>query len=417
MRDLLRRVAPALLIGGLLLANLLSLRGSPPREPTPAPHDPVPTPEDPSKEPTFPALPGRILFHKEDSLLILEGGRLVRVPLPRGFALPLPIETALSPNGRFMAGFTRQGDRLFVDAVDLVRSGEVTRYLAVDSVGDVRWAPSGRSLIAWQGSEIVYEGRLGPRRLAFAGPIKELVWSPDEQQVAIAVAVSEGPSLYLLDLLTDRMTPVAGHPWNPVWLDAGLVYSRDGGLFLRHLEGQETALLSGDWWNHAEALSIDGLPRDELPLGSWELPETEIEWVGAAVHGDGLLFTAFFRGENARFGIGEVGLDGAVRLWVLPAVQGDGRLFPCQPVDVKATPNGVFVQTTGPGCDNDLYQIKSQSGESVRHTISRGLVGAGGHWLLHTYGTFPLAVPLDGAGDGIAVGVEGDPLIWDGGAR
>lgn len=419
MKDLLRKAAPILLIGALLLLNLLDLGGTQKQQPAPeAPEQPerkAPTPAPPWATDPYPDLPGRIYFRSGNDLVILERGRATGRPLPAGTILAAQKGPAFSPDGRYMALFAPSGDQLFLARLPLLTETGPLWEFPVPDVGMVRWSPDGQEMLTWtlDGSTLTLRLLDGSvRHLPFAERVTNAVWSPDSQQVAIETE-GDSLSLHILDRGTGQLGRIEGT--DPVWGPRGLLYRRpsapDQG-FVRDASGEEipTRLTEMEVWAQARVLDLalreDG-PGIFFRAGS---PPAEIRLMAMAPGAQRDSFAFSFQvGEPAeRFGMGLV-VKGALQLWLLPVV-GDGL---CQPLLFEDLPGGLFLYADGPNC---RFQIRLFFGTDQVQWLPEGgggRVDSTGNWLITGQAGAFMATSLADMSR-YTLAVPGELIHWDG---
>jgi hypothetical protein len=431
MRKVLQTVAPALLIGGLLAANLLPLGGTkdsrgpkqsdppsetaqkptdPPGQTAPTPTDPIPSP---TPEPIYPELPGRLFLWLDGSVVILEHGSLNRIPVPAPFSIP--DEGGFSPDGRQMAGFGWVDGRRFLLRSNL-RPGEEPRPVApVKDSGPVRWSPRGDELLTWSPPLLyVQSNTYQLKEFPFEQSIIDAVWSLDGYQVAVETGTDVG-TVHLLDRRTWQVTALEGNLFDPVWVDKGLLYlnrAAPGQIFLRTPEGEERVHLDLDGLKKAkvtdlsyteEASGLSAKPG-ELPTG------LRLVALQSGASPDTPVFV-FQVGETAsRYGVGKV-VDGAVHLWLFPVGTHSG---PCRPFRLQDRLGGLFAGGIGRACQGFLVRL--QFGLDHVQNLYGGsevLIDTTGRWSVKRDGEQLLVMDLDRR-IGHAYAIPGQPLHWHG---
>lgn len=421
MKNLLRNVAPILLVGGLLVANLLPLGGEKKPPKTEAKSPPTletkkrPTPQLDPLLASYPDLPGRLFFFEGNTVAILERGQLTRIPLPDKYLIPAPVADAFSLDGRRLALFGYVGTQLFLQISDL-RSGESPNRLfpVREQFHAIRWSPDGMELLAWSSQTVSLRLLDGtPRELLFPEGVTSAVWSPDGGQVAIET--SSGP-LILFDRRTGEETALEGQITDPVWGKRGLLYLRPSApslAFLRTPAGEESVTNLPDSEPWVQAKVVDLSFRDESPglVSGPGRPPAQIKLLSlkSGAQRDSLFFTFQVDDPATRYGVGQA-IDGEIQLWLYP-VSGD-RL--CRPAYVQASLGGLFVLGEGANCLGLLIRVRHGE-DRVREIRSseRPLIDTTGSWTLTREGGQVVVTNLDQPMS-YTFSAPGTPLHWDG---
>jgi WD40 repeat protein len=160
--------------------------------PAPAP-DPLPKQEAPSSL-EYPNLPGRLVFRSNGELGFLEDGHLQKVSLSTAAILPDPHSVAFSPDGRWLAVFHQQGDRRFLDALNL-ETWEWGRLQEVEGSPSFRWAPDGSGLAVVVGGADSFTRRIeywdlkGNKSVKVAEHADLPTWLPDGNGLLYVVQI------------------------------------------------------------------------------------------------------------------------------------------------------------------------------------------------------------------------------------
>lgn len=422
MRDsLLRFGLPGLLILILLGANLASLGGSKEAvRPTPAPQG-----EDGQPTVTYPDLPGRLIFRRGNELQLLQRQQLQRVPLPSPFTLPNDSASAFSPNGRWVAGFVKQGAETFLDAVDL-ETGAATR-VGPAVAGQMAWSPENQRIAVWAEDRIAiynFPGGSRSEQIRDDARVNEAVWSPDGKRLAVGFTQADGQRSFIEVLEFSRgfggqlLAPSGSHPfWTPN--GEGLVYARQlrpespaSELVLHKTEGEEVVLATADQLVRAnQEIQIVGA-------------EPYLIWVGGAYNPGNLLFTLkYYSGVNPRYAVGTISLSGAgPRVALLPVnpnhPDNRGRTppLPCSTGKLVQSKSALLFVSHGPGCEDAMHRFDASEWKEDQvwgSTPGGALVSPDGtYWLQWQSKSMPTAVSVDGVSTKL-VPLYGDPLAWD----
>ncbi|HLO02386.1 MAG TPA: hypothetical protein VK191_04670 [Symbiobacteriaceae bacterium] len=421
MERLRQRLFPGILIGLLLLANLVSMNEKPAVTPTPAPQG------DQGATVAYPDLPGRLIFRSGNELQQLADRKLRSIALPTPFALPGDARTAFAPNGNWVAGFTRQGDQSFLDAVDLA-SGAVTR-LGSSEPGEMLWSPDSQQLAVWAGSRLEIFGFNRGNRLVQGGDgvrLTQAVWAPDGKRLAMEVTPpsAETSTIEVLDLSSptgfERITQPTSHPfWAPN--GEGLIFGRyvqEGSLatelVLRKPDGHEVILarVADLLQANPEVADIQGaIPHLTSIQGGYNPAE--------------ILFTLkFYSDVNPRFAIGSVNLPGTpVHLHLLPVFpdhpqnQNQTPPRPCYPGALYRSEASLLFVAHGFGCEGLVGRLEYSSLVPLKDvwTAPIGLVAPDGDYVLNqpAPGAMPTVTGLLSGGSTKMIPLYGEPIHWD----
>lgn len=421
MERIRQLLLPGILIGLLLLANLLPLNQEPAVTPTPAPG------ESEGTSVAYPDLPGRLIFRDGEGLQLLERRAMRSVPLPASFSLPENAGDAFSPNGNWVAGFTRQGEQSYLDVIDLA-SGVATRLGAAEA-GSIRWSQQSERVAVWAADQIrVFGFNQTPMTLVpQAGmTVRQVAWAPDGSQLALVLTTpnDQSSTLGLLELASPAtFTPVAKEGLHPFWAPngEGLIYARQpkgelyaNELVLRKPDGQEVVLVNKEQLlqAHPDVASIDGAGPHLLSIQGEFNPAS-------------FLFTLkFYSGVNPRFAIGTVSLPGTpVQLYLLPAYpdhplnEAHNPPRPCNPGGVYPLESSILFVAEGFGCDGAVGRLERGSLELLALQGiggTGGLISPDGDWVLRQQASraMPTATAMQG-GSSKLIPFYGQPIHWD----
>jgi hypothetical protein len=413
-----RQLGFVLLIGLLLLPYVLPL-GSDKQAVAPTPTPPTAN----TADLRYPDLPGRLIFRSEDQLQLLQGGKVRSVPLPASFTLPDDAQSAFSPNGVWVAGFVRQGDQSFLDAVNLT-DGTVTRLMPA-TPGRLLWSNPTQKLATWSGADlsVVAIGH-GQRKVTLeGGEIQQVAWSPDGTQLAVVVGTNDASrsSLVLVDVATLKVQPVADQAVHPFWAPGGegLFYARVDPktvhateLIHREPNGKESVLVSKEALLQAdpEVATIKGADPHVMSI--------QEDRDGA------ILFTLkYYSNVNPRFAVGSVGISAPLHLYVLPVhpdhPQNKNQIppRPCYPGWLRSTAADLLVGVQGFGCEGMVLRMERGSWKPLMSFLGGAgvqLISPDGDYQLTQSAphTMPTVTGVPGGGTRV-VPLYGEPVHWD----